>query len=96
MKMNLLGKMGSVLWKRFGRGEWERALWSHTPSLEKGPSEHQAQTWIFDGCSGHLLWSYITSRGHNSWLGRFKCSGPGNSVSLTPFHLSCFHAQDYP
>ena len=52
------------------------------------------QTWIFDGCSGYL-WSYVTSWGHNSWLGRLKCSGPGNSVSLTPFHLSCFHAQDY-
>lgn len=39
MKMNLLGKMGSVLWKRFGKGEWERALLSHTPSLEKGPSD---------------------------------------------------------
>jgi len=37
LKMNLLGKMGSVLWKRFGKGEWEKALWSHTPSLEKGP-----------------------------------------------------------
>ena len=38
VKMNLLGKMGSVLWMRLGRGEWERVLWSHTPSLEKRPS----------------------------------------------------------
>lgn len=89
MKMNLLSKMGSVLWKRFGKGEWERALLSHTPSLGKGAErpiyQHQAQTWISDGSSGHLLWSHVISQEHHSWSGRLEMKWPWELCLSNPF-----------